>query len=191
MRIQDRHLHAVSLYCPIRASHFWWILYSIIYAKKQACLSVTHHLPFEIEHPKEFRAINRKIAVGFVIYGELLKKVFRVKLYWENSPVLNVGSWDLKYGQTDWTSVPLFIDLCVDTGHIMLGAKNKTDARRRIAFLFHSRGRQIKHIHLHENDFKSDLHLKPFKRSRLKRVINRKIFATIVVHRSYIFEDPA
>ena len=191
MRIQDKHLHAVSIYRPLAPAHFWWIIYSILYAKKKDCLSITHHLPFEIEHPQEFGVLGKKAAFGFILYGELLKRIFGVKLFWENSPILNVGSWDLKYGQTDWSSVPLFIELCVDMGHVMLGAKNKTEARKRITFLFKLRGSQIKHIHLHENDFKSDLHLKPFRQPKSKRVIDKKLFALLVANRSYIFEDPS
>ncbi len=191
MRIQDKHLHAVSIYRPLAPAHFWWILYSIVFAKRNYCLSVTHHLPFEIEHPREFGLIGKSCAFGFILYGEFLKKIFRVNLFWENSPVLNVGSWDLRYGQTDWSNVPIFIDLCVDTGHLMLGSKDKYEARKRIQLFFNKRGGQIKHIHLHENDFKSDLHLKPFRRPISKRVINKKLFELLVANRSYIFEDPA
>lgn len=191
MRIQDKHLHAISVYSPTSLKHFYVLFLSILFCKLKGLKSVTNHLPFEVEHPAEFNTFSKMLAKTYIFYGQFLKQLFAVKLYWENSPVLNVGSWDLKYGQTDWQKVPGFLELTLDTGHLILGSRNKKEARDRLEFVLKIKGKQIKHLHLHENDLKTDLHLKWTKINKDKRIIDQKLFKSLTRGRSYIFEDPS
>lgn len=156
IKIQDEHLHASTMYEPTSASHFWKLLASILIAKFLRAKSVNVHLPLEILHPSIYT--NKKIGILFVRFGEFLKRLFCIELYWENAPLLKYGTWDLKHGQSDWRLVPDDIDLCLDTGHLMLGAISTKQARERILHILKLRGKQIKHIHLHENDLIHDSH---------------------------------
>lgn len=142
--------------------------------------SVTAHLPLEIQHPAQFR--NKKKAYQLIAWGETIKKIMRIPLYWENAPLLRYGSWNLKYGQTRWDMIPTTLDLCLDTGHILLGSKNKKQAQERILNILQKKGKQIKHLHLHENDLLHDLHWKP------NVIIDAKLKRRLTKDCTYIIE---
>ena len=95
--------------------------------------SVTTHLPLELQH-RVYLDIER--ANKLIKFGQFWAALFKVKLYWENAPLLNYGTWELKHGQTDWELVPYDISLCLDTGHAMLGAVSMEEARGRIIDVF-------------------------------------------------------
>jgi sugar phosphate isomerase/epimerase len=139
--------------------------------------SVTVHLPLEIQHPKHF--VKIKWAKRLIDFGEFWKRALKIPLYWENAPLLNEGTWDLVFGQTKWHLVPGDIDLCLDMGHLMLGAKSVKEARGAILKLLKKKGKQVKHLHLHENNFIHDTHNKPGKvltNSFLKRIKKGRTF---------------
>lgn len=187
MRVENNHAHAFILYKKTDWRHFFVLLFSIYLAKKNNYSSLTTHLPFEIQHPKIFstRLFLGKLLISF---GELTKKTFHVTLYWENCPIFNINTWDLKYGQTEWKFVPTTISLCLDTGHLIMGSKTKKQARKRIETVLQKRSRQIKHLHIHENNFVSDQHIDPRKRKKKDRVISKELLQLLQKNRTYIFE---
>lgn len=180
MRLQGGHLHAVTAYEAISYKHFLFLISGIIEAKIRKSKSLTCHIPLELQHPQEFK--NKKMALRCIRYGEFLKRFFKVKLYWENAPLLNYKIWNLAYGPTDWSDIPDDIDICLDTGHLMLGCKTIQNARKEIWKVFTHRRKQIKHLHISENDFIHDLHKKP------SIVITPQLLKKITTGRSYIFE---
>ena len=117
-----------------------------------------------------------------VKFGNLLAKFISVNLYWENAPLLNHETWDLKHGPTDWSLVPTKINLCLDTGHLILGSKSIKEAQDKILTIFKERQHQIKHIHIHENDLIHDTHLPP------QNILNKELLQEITKDRTYIFE---
>lgn len=191
MRIEKNHAHALMIYEPTDIRHFFVLSYSIFLAKTQRCKSITTHLPFEIQHPTIFSKKQFYIARLLILWGEFHKRMFKIPLYWENCPIFNIGTWDLKYQQTNWRRVPTNIDLCIDTGHLMMGSKNKKDAVKRIEEVFADRGGQIKHLHIHENDLISDLHQNPGKQKAKRRVLSKTLIRKIQRGRTYIFEKPS
>lgn len=180
MRVEKKHAHAYTNYSLLS----WWdyvtLMGSAVEAKVNNYKSLSVHLPFEIQHEG---VQNLREAISFIYFGEFLKRVFGIKLYWENAPWLKVGSWNLKYGNTVWINLPRDIDLCLDTGHLMLGEKDKRSFLKKLKLIIHDRGGQIKHLHLHENDFRSDQHL-----AVPGRVITSKMIKELTKNRSYIFE---
>jgi sugar phosphate isomerase/epimerase len=180
MKLQDGHLHAWSLYKPITKGHFLRLLASVVVGRILFVKSITVHLPLEILHPKQYK--NQRLALCFIEFGQCLRDLTKIKLYWENAPLLKYGSWDLKYGQNSWNLIPNDIDLCLDTGHLMLGAKNVHIARKRIKEVILQRGSQIKHLHIHENNLRNDSH------NKIGKIVNAKIFSEIIKDKSYIFE---
>jgi len=180
MKIVNNHAHAETLYESIHLRHFFALLSSFATARSKGCLTLTAHLPLEIQHPQIFK--NKVGAIIFVYFGELLKYLFSIPLYWENSPLLEYGSWKLKYGQLDWNSIPPYIQLCLDTGHLMLGSKNAFEARKRIRAFIRRFDKRIGHLHIHENKFIKDDHFRP------NAVINSKLLKSIIKSRTYIFE---
>lgn len=190
-RIQEGHAHAFTRYNKLDWIHYAFLLYSVVDCKIHGYKSLTAHLPLELQHPKTF---PWKIAQGkaFINFGEKLKKLFKIKLYWENAPLLDSKTFSMVHGQTDWTYIPFAIDLCLDTGHLILGASNKMFARARIRQVLKDRGTQIKHVHIHENDLKHDQHKKPWlnvKADSNDFVIVKVLFDEIVENRSYIIEN--
>lgn len=178
MRIENNHAHADTVYGATSFKNYTLIVKNIFEAKFYETKSLTVHLPYEIQHPNHFPQINK--GYRFITFTEILKKIFCLKLYWENAPDLEDKKWSLRYGQTSWDYVPYSIELCLDIGHLILGAKNYKEAKERIREIIATRGKQIKHIHVHENNLFSDQHLKPLK---LKQLIKK-----IIKERSYIYE---
>jgi len=141
-------------------------------------------LPYEIQHYKKYK--NLRLGYLYIGWGEIIKRIIGIKLYWENAPEENYGKWDLKSGQTLWTKVPKNIELCLDTGHLIIGEKSVDSARLKINKTLRERGGQIKHLHLHVNDLKSDQHNN--KKTGIEKMLTSKIFSSLIKGRSYIFE---
>lgn len=184
MRIESGHAHANTSYKALRLGDFYRLLQNCIDTKKHQYHSLNVHLPFEIQHPQHYP--NLKLGFFFIKYGEFLKKVLGINLYWENAPEENYGKWDLTWGQTEWQYVPENIELCIDIGHLMIGSKSITEAKKRIDAVFKERGNQIKHLHLHINDLSSDQHINnPIKISKL---MSKNWLTKIKIGRTFIYE---
>ena len=180
MRQQKGHYHAETLFEAIGWRHFVYLWWSLLVARLLSAKSLTAHLPLEIQHPKIFRNIvwvNKLIRLG-----EFWKEIFRVKLFWENAPLLVYGTWILKFGQTDWHLVPGNIDLCLDTGHLMQGSQSVSEARKRITKILGKHGAKIKHLHLHENDLVHDNHWRP------KKILTKRLLDRLKSGRTFIYE---
>ena len=180
IRSQEGHAHAKPRYLETGIEDYLNLVRDFITVQKSGLLTLNTHLPFEIQHPQVYPDLKK--GLHFVRYGEGLKQIFGVPLYWENSPEQVYKEWHLKHGQTDWTNIPKDIELTLDTGHAMLGAKNEEDARNRIRALVEQWGGQIKHLHIHENDLIHDEHLP------IGRVITPDLLEELIRDRTYIFE---
>lgn len=180
MNIVNNHAHARYGYGALAAKDFYRLLVDAVEAKVRGYLSFNVHLPFEIQHPKFYPHINK--GKLYLWLGEALKRILKINLYWENAPAQNNHVWTLKYGQTNWTNVPNNIELTLDTGHLILGAKNNSEAKLRIEKFLHERGKQIKHLHLHENNLVNDTH------DPVGKVIDKTLLEKIIKNRTYIFE---
>lgn len=184
MRIENGHAHAKTSYQVLRLRDYFWLLINCLETKLCNYSSLNVHLPFEIQHPKHYP--NLKNGLMFIMFGEKLKKILNIKLYWENAPEENFGKWNLKHGQTEWRYVPKNIDLCLDIGHAILGFKTKLKAKNNIEKLIEKRGSQIKHLHIHVNDLKSDQHINNPKKVTEK--LSEEWMENIKNNRSYIYE---
>lgn len=183
MRIQSNHHHAYTVYDLVGFKHYLYLLWSVVECKLRFGKSLTVHLPYEIQHLGLLK--GREKAHRFISFGEVLKHLFGVKLYWENSPRLRYGIWDLAHDNTYWHMLPIDIDLCLDTGHLMLGLKSKEEFYERLDFIIQQRGEQIKHLHLHENDLVHDRHW------HTRRILTKKVVEKITRGRSFIWESGA
>ena len=130
-----------------------------------------------------FRLKDSDFSAGqrFVDFGEGLKNIFKINLYWENAPWLREGTWDLKFDNTYWNTIPTNIDLCLDTGHLMLGLKEH-EFPARLNFIMQQRGGQIKHLHLSENDLVHDLHW------HTNKILTSDLVEKITEGRTFIWE---
>ena len=182
MNVVNGHAHAHYGYGAVTAKYFFNLLKDVIETKRRGYLSLNAHLPFEVQHPKYYARL--KIGLKYIRFGEILKKLFQVKLCWENAPAQKETNrlWSLKHSQTDWDKIPKNIDLTLDTGHLMLGVKTIHEARVRIEKILNQRGQQIKHLHLHENDLVHDTH------ESVGKVIDKKLLVKLTKNRTYIFE---
>lgn len=180
MKNENGHIHAISYYEKTSIKHFIALLVSVLYTRLRRGKSLTVHFPLEIMYPTVFP--DKKMAHAFIWWGEWLKKRLHIPLYWENAPLLSYGSWRLKYGQMDWSIVPSHVDLCLDTGHLMLGSQSVNDARKRIKSIVKQYGKKIKHLHIHENNLISDTHNPP------SQIITKQLLKEMCVGRTYIFE---
>jgi len=69
-------------------------------------------------------------------------------------------------------------------GNFLLGSKSKSEFKNRVDKILRRFGEQIKFLHLHENDFKSDKH-----KTDIGKVIDQKLFMRLTNGREYIFEE--
>jgi sugar phosphate isomerase/epimerase len=177
---QDNHAHDDSRYKEIGWPDYAILLKNIIEVRLYSYISLNVHLPFEVQHPSVYPCLKKGLM--FIRFGERMKRIFNIRLYWENAPAQNYGTWNLKNGQTQWEHIPETIDLCLDTGHVMLEARSVEEARRNIVKILKKRGKQIKHLHVHENDLLHDTH------NPIGKVITKKLLADLTYNRTYIFE---
>lgn len=186
-KAQNNHAHAIVLFEATSWKHFYYLFLSILLTKLKRYKSLTCHLPLEIQHPQKFR--KHKNAIKFISFGEFLKRKIKIKLYWENAPLLEVKNWSLRFGQSSWKTIPENIDLCIDTGHLILGSKNKEEARKRIELIILKQfvGR-VKHLHIHENDLISDHHWNPSKVRPKDRILTGSLIDKITKGKTYIYE---
>ncbi|OGM18893.1 hypothetical protein A2686_05185 [Candidatus Woesebacteria bacterium RIFCSPHIGHO2_01_FULL_38_10] len=182
MIVENGHAHAYTRGELLEWKDYVLLLRSVIESKTGGNKSLTVHLPYEIQHA-EVRDVKR--GEFYISYGEVLKRNFSIKLYWENAPWLEHRNWSLKYDNTDWTYVPRTIDLCLDTGHLMLGCKNRDEFLSLLDMLIKDRGSQIKFLHLHENNFRSDDH-DPVPGI----VLTKSVMNWLIKDRDFIIEKP-
>lgn len=189
MRIQEdslgfKHIHAYTEYDLVSWKHYVKLLWSVIDYKLRGGYSLTVHLPYELQHPP-FRGqlLN---GIKFVNFGEKLKEIFKVRLYWENAPWLNVGTWDLKYPQDyGFIAATSKAEYCLDTGHLILGCRSAKLARAHLLSYIKLFGDQIKHVHLHENDLKHDHHW------HSQKILTPELVNIITKGRTFIWEKSA
>lgn len=182
MMVENKHAHAYSRGKLLGLQDYGLLFRSSLECKFRKYKSLTVHLPYEIQHPEVSDSVK---GLSYINYGQFLKMIFSINLYWENAPWIVHGSWKLKYGNTDWTHIPDNIDLCLDTGHLMLGLKNKDEFLTTLAWILSTRGHQIKFLHLNENNFKSDDH-----DSVPGKVISKQLMESLIVGRDFIIEKP-
>lgn len=178
-QVNNGHFHSWCLYESTSWRHFIYLFASIIVSKIKGFKSITTHLPLELQHHIYPR---RSKGEKLIKFGNFLAALMSVNLYWENAPLLNFETWDLKHGQTEWELVPNNIPLCFDTGHAILGAKSPEEAREIILTIFKNREKQIKHLHVHENNLVRDMHTPP------DIIITKELLREITKNRTYIFE---
>lgn len=172
---ESNFLHAkynyncLNLYSYIRA------LLDLIIGKIKRVKNITFHLPIEICLPSKINLSRAKLYLNFV---EMMSRMVRINVVWENIAFLSTKDWSI-VEQSTWDYVPKNINLCLDTGHLILNEKNP---RKRILEISKKYDKQIKHLHIHENDLLHDLHLPP------KRIIDKKTFKIITKGRTWIIE---
>ena len=180
MNVVGGHAHGNYGYRELKPKDWLNLLKNTVETKLKHYRSLNLHFPFELQHPGFYPRLN--MGLNYVRIGEVLKKLLGIKLYWENAPAQTNKTWILKHGQTDWVRVPDNIELTLDTGHLILGARNIAVARARIETILRDRGKQIKHLHLHENDLVHDTH------EPVGKMIDKKLLAKLIKNRTYIFE---
>lgn len=192
MRIDSGHAHADNIYEPTNMTHYEALKRNVQtvvalnedvpeYSGGPVIYSLNVHLPYEIQHPDAYP--NLKDGLEFIQYGESLKQQLGVPLYWENAPELVYGTWELAHGQTEWWFVPHTIDLTLDVGHLMIGSKDIPEARTRIEEILYERGKQIKHLHVHENDLVHDEHW------TIGKVVTPTNVDVLTAGRTFIYEQ--
>src|SRR3989338_4322420 len=88
--VNKNHMHAWCLYEQTSWRHFLFLLMSVIACKIRLCESLTTHLPLELQHHIYPAVENGKRLTK---WGKFLAALTRVNFYWENAPLLNIGSW--------------------------------------------------------------------------------------------------
>jgi hypothetical protein len=187
MRVQEGHAHAEPHFRELISSDYFVIAKNILQTRQAGYKSLTAHLPLEVQHASVYDNLMQGLI--FIKFSEIAKRSANINLQWENAPLCKHDTWDLKHGQTMWYFIPTNIDLCLDTGHLMLGASSINEGRKRIERILSDRGEQIKHLHVHVNNLISDLHITD--PERVREVLGKPLLEKLTEGRTYIYEIPS
>lgn len=174
------HPHATTLYAPLSVSDIANAITDLEAAQTLGARELNFHLPLETQFES-----YRNLAAGerFMDLVDTLGTLWGVTPVWENACVLNTKDWSIVENQT---YIPANRRLCLDIGHLMLGAKSDQEALARIDRFIAQHGEHTFHLHLHINDRVHDQHrCDPL---LVKEFLGQERFARLIAGRSYIFE---
>jgi hypothetical protein len=176
-----KHLHGDCSFSEITVWDYLMACKDLAWSKIINAKTLNLHLPLEIQ----FASHRKKIKTGehFVKVINLGAQILNVNLVWENSCILSPTDWSI-LENTSYT--PKGIPLTFDFGHFMLKKDRKT-VLSQIDKFFLIYGKDIKHLHLHINNFRSDLHMND--PQRVKQFLGTKRFNRLIKDRTYIFEE--
>lgn len=181
MRLINGFLHAHYRYAKITVRDYLLAVIDLLITKIIRAKNITFHLPVEVQFHSHSRF--RIDGVDFIKWVGAIGRLLKIPVCWENTAWLNKGDWGLKE-QTSWREIPENINLCLDTGHLILGSRSIQEARERIREFLKRYAKRVKHLHIHENDLIHDEHLAP------NKIIDKKLFNEIIKERTWIIEPP-
>jgi hypothetical protein len=172
--------HARTRYAPLELCDYERALVDIAVVRQNYTQPLNFHIPDEIQF-----ASRRDIPRGlqFMNHVERVAIALGVGIVWENSAILDPDSWEFRENQS---MIPAEFSLCLDIGHLMLGSKSQAEAIDRIDQFMESYGNQVRHLHLHINDFMFDRHWN--QESSVVQFLGQTRFTELVTGRTYIFE---
>lgn len=178
----NRHCHAGCRFRPIGMIDYLVGVVDVMTAKLWGCMSVNFHTPYEIQFAKYFD--RRKKGQLFVNFIERVGGLVGIKVVWENTNILSTADWSLVSGSQ---RMPESVNVCFDTGHIVLGSKNKREALYRIDKFVSKYGQRIKLLHLHINNLRQDLHIN--NPDKVVNFLGKKRYQKLTNGRWVIFES--
>ena len=146
--------HATYSYERLNFWSFAVAVKEILLARWLGARNLTFHFPVELAFVS---CLNETVGGKYVRWVEWWAMKLGVQVVWENIVWLSEKDWSLKEKMM-WDHIPFGVNLCMDTGHLMIGSVDPVAEIRSFIKKF---GKRIKHLHIHENDLKHDLHLPP------------------------------
>lgn len=146
------HPHATTRYAPLESRDFSNALLDLLRARALGARDLNFHIPHECQYAA-FR--DEALANAFMEFVDRTGELLGITTLWENAPILDTTDWSIKT-QTD--AVPEQRRLCLDIGHLALGAESQAAALARIDEFYARHAAQIRHLHLHVNDLVHDQH---------------------------------
>jgi len=173
---------------PHASTHFGFLseadrgqaIRDITRAKQIGAAEINFHIPSEIQFVS---MRNEAVGLAFMDFVSDLGRQLEIRVVWENAPLLTPPTWSL-VEQTAF--IPKGYDLCLDTGHLILGASCREEAVDRIDAFIYEHGAFVRHLHIHINDLVSDQHNND--PVDVITFLGFERFKSLVEGRSYIFE---
>jgi hypothetical protein len=174
------HAHAVTIYSRLTPEAYFNAIGDLIEAATQCSPEINFHIPNEIlfESQRDFVAGEK-----FMAFVDAVSERIAMPVVWENAVRLKLPEYSLVENQSH---IPRGRNLCLDIGHLALGASSKEEALGRIDRFEQSYGERIKHLHLHVNDLVHDQHLND--PAVVVDYLGQERFERLVRGRSFIFE---
>lgn len=175
------HPHGSTRQHALEEFDFYSAVYDLLQADELGAADLNLHIPLELQFHDY--AGNAARAWSYVDSIQKIAERLDLLVVWENVPFFNTSNWTAELNSQ---TIPLGIPLCLDTGHLMLGSANQTEALKRVDAFLETYGHFVKHLHLHINDFVSDQH----NNNPLEVIefFGTARFRTMTANRSYIFE---
>ena len=174
------HPHAKTHFGYLSDSDRVQAITDISLAREMGAAEINFHIPGEIQFVS---MRNEPVGRSFMDFVCGVGQGAGIRVVWENAPLLTAPNWSLAE-QTAF--IPQGYDLCLDTGHLMLGASGRDEALARIDAFMNEHGESVKHLHIHINDFQLDLHNND--PVEVITFLELERFKRLVEGRTYIFE---
>ncbi|MBN8548497.1 MAG: hypothetical protein J0M12_04200 [Deltaproteobacteria bacterium] len=174
------HPHATTGYARLSPTDYFNAVTDLVRARALRAAELNFHLPLEtqfIEHQDEAS------ARCFMDFVDAVGKAAGVTPVWENAPLLEDGTWRLI---RNTEHIPHDRLLCLDTGHLILGSRDQTEALARIDTFWDHHGAQVRHLHIHVNDLVHDQHVND--PAKVIEFLGLERFVRITANATYIFE---
>lgn len=174
------HFHARTKYGRLEVKDYISALIDMIVCAKNKGYSINFHLPYEIQ----FESHRHKSGYMFIVFVMFVGRFLPIKVFWENGNILNTKDWSLV---EQCSELPHGLPLCLDIGHLMLGSKDRKEARARIESFEQEYGNDLKHLHLHVNNLVQDQHIND--EEKVRKFLGEPLYNRLVSRRTYIFEE--
>jgi hypothetical protein len=174
------HPHAATSYDLLTLKDYTHALRDLLATRHMAAPEINFHIPNEILFESQR---NIKVGERFMNFVDGAAKLIGVKVVWENAVMIDISDWSLIENHS---LIPENRRLCLDTGHLILGAKDQSEACKRVEDFLTLHGDQIKHLHLHVNDLEHDWHWN--QPELVEQYLGSSLLQRLISGRSYLFE---
>lgn len=147
------HPHAYSEYGPLEPKNYLYAFRDVILATEMGGSEVNIHLPYEVQF-HQFRDLEA--ANAFMDFVDQVGEAMGIPVVWENSMLLDIHDGFRLIQEADY--FPTDRELCLDTGHLILGSRDQGEARQRVSDFLDEHGERVKLVHFHYNDLEHDEH---------------------------------
>jgi len=121
-----------------------FLVFAFILARIIMTKMVIINLPLETQYPYLFNQFWK--GDDFIKFAEKLKKIFNLKVFWQNSRPEMLNKFGISNLSITWNYLPKNIDLMINTDNLKKNFARSYSTRKELEKISHEFGKQIKII---------------------------------------------